>query len=895
MDEWLAQLEELTAEPVDATRLGEVLQRVARVVDAAPDVTTAIEAVESRLAASPKTLPLRYARARMQERAGLPTAARSYARVAADLAQAAQWETAHALVRHALQLASDQDWVPLLLETSARLMDPDTRREDLVLAGHLAPQHPQVLWAQAQAAQADDRTEQAAELMLRALRGFIETGMSAEAEDVILMALDSPSAALVHHLLDLLPAMCARGMGALAEVTVDLLEPVVDQFHLAPRLVQALEQALSRAGETPVTLRTKYVQALIHVRGEGPSVRAAAEETGLIDPAVPFAQALPAFHAALSLSRGALVKHRTWGVGRIRNVSESGLVIDFAGNRGQAMARSMAQRSLRPVSPHSLEAIIFLQRGTLEEEARQDPVALLLRVIDEVGGKATPVDFKQWLAGVVVPEGSWNAWWKNAREAAAADARIDHSHAFQGEYRRAGSGGKAGVKLPALRRAEGLAAAARMVRRLLKQHPEREDAAREKYGPVLVDWLDREKSPEGRLVAALLLAEWFPEQRERWAQVVARLIVEARALNLLTTAPDQQAALELAVDSDDPDDALVMALGSRFAAVRQTARERLLVLGEGLENLVWAYLQSEQAPVPVQVEVIRLALDEWCRWEKHCDPWMVLLAVLDALSQAKAERDIAALAEILRPENLLGALLRDGPCPAEREPSLESALQTLSHYHRRAALVREFLMAIGQGRYATHLEPPPPVTETRRVIPERNPQVLLMTRETYEAKVERREQLRRELAGEIPRLIAAARALGDLSENADYHAARERQGLAAAEARALETAIEHARILEDLHIPGDQVTAGTEVLLREVPSGTERTVWLLGQDDNYHGPEVINYRAAIGQALLERKPGDQVTVEGEGEPITYEIVSVRKRLPEVKKSAPPGRRGMFTD
>jgi transcription elongation factor GreA len=299
--------------------------------------------------------------------------------------------------------------------------------------------------------------------------------------------------------------------------------------------------------------------------------------------------------------------------------------------------------------------------------------------------------------------------------------------------------------------------------------------------------------------------------------------------------------------------------------------------------------------VPVQVEVIRLALDEWHRWEEHSDPWVVLLAVLDALSQARAERDITALAETLRPENPLAALLCNRSCPVEREPSLESALLALSHYHRRAAVVREFLQAIGQEQYAAHLEPPPPAAESRRVIPERNPQVLLMTRETYEAKVDRREQLRRELAGEIPRLIAAARALGDLSENADYHAARERQGLAAAEARALDAVIEHARILEDLRISGDQVTAGTEVLLRELPSGAERTVWLLGQDDNYHGPEVINYRAAIGQALLEHKPGDQVTVEGEEGAITYEIVSVRKRLPEVKKSAPPGRRGMFTD
>jgi transcription elongation factor GreA len=895
VEEWLTQLEELTATSPAPERLPELLQRVDALAEAAPDVAAAVEEVEHRLDASANAVLLRYARARLQERLGQTAAARGYARVAAELGQVEQWEAAHALVRHALRLSSDPDWVPLLLETSGHLAEPAVRREDLALAAHLAPQHPQVLWAQAQAAQAEGKADRAAELLLRALRGFIETGDALRAEDAVLMALDNPSAALTHHLLDLLPTMGEQDMLPLAEVTADLLEPVVDKFHLGPRLVQALEQTLVRASEGLPSLRRRYLQAVVRLRGDAPAVSAAAEETGLTDPAVPFARALPAFQAALALARGALVKHRTWGVGRIRAVSESGLVVDFPEHKGQAMARSMAQRSLRPVSPQSLEAVMYLHGPALREEARQDPVALLLRVIDEVGGKASVGDFKQWLAGAILPEASWNAWWKGAREAAAQDPRIDHSHAFEGDYRRAGSGGRTAVRLPALKRADGLAAGARMIQRLLKQHPELEEAAREKYGPVLADWVEREETNEGRLAAALLLGGWYPQERRRWAAVVARLIVEARALNLLHTGADQQVALDLVLDSDDPDDALVMALGSRFGVVREAARERLVALGEALVDLLWAYLQSEQAPVPVQVEIIRLALHERARWESSRDPWVVLLAALDALSQAKAQRDIVALAEMLRPEGALADLLGGRPCPPEREHNLESSLLTLSRYHRRAAVVRDFLAATGHEQYTPHLEPPRPAAESQRVIPERNPQVLLMTRETYEAKVERREQLRRELAGEIPRLIAAARALGDLSENADYHAARERQGLAAAEVRALDATIDHARILEDLRIHGDQVTAGTEVLLRELPSGAERTVWLLGQDDNYHGPEVVNYRAAIGQALLEHKPGDQVTVESEGEAVTYEVVSVRKRLPEVKKAGPAGRRGMFTD
>ncbi len=869
--------------------------QIGALTEAAADLDAALEEAERRVDAAPEVLLLRYARARLQERAGMAQAARSYARVARDLAAVEQWPAAHELVRHALRLAGDPELVPLLFHTGAHLRDEAAAQEDLTLAAHIAPQNPQVLWAQAQAALAEGKSDRAGELLLRALRGFVETANAAQAEDVLLAALDDPSAALAHHLLELLPVMANKGLVPLAEVTLDLLEPVVDKFHLAPGLVRALEQTLTHAAQSPPSLRERYLAAVAHLRGDAQAVNAAAHETGLSDPDKPFAEALPAFQAALSFARGALVKHRTWGVGKIVGVSEAGLVIDFPEHRRQAMARSMARRSLRPVSPHSLEAIIYLRGKALREKAKQDPVALLLRVIDEVGGKAAMPDFKQWLAGPIIPDRSWSAWWKGAREAAAQDSRIDPSHAFAGDYRRAAGGKKAVVRLPMLKRADGLGASARMVQRLLSQHPEMAEAAREKYGPVLADWAERDESPEGRLPAALLLGNWYPDDRGRWATLVARLMVESRALNLLHTAVDQQAALDLVADSDDPTDAVIMALGSRFASVREAARERLAALGEALMDLLWTYLQSEQAPVPVQVEIIRLALDQRARWEATRDPWVVMLAALDTLAQAKTTRDITAVANMLRPEGTLAGLLRTRPCPSDRKHNLESSLLTLAHYHRRAGVVRDCLAATGHDQYAPNLEPPKPVADNHRLIPERNPKVIIMTRETYESKVERREQLRRELATEIPHLIAAARELGDLSENADYHAARERQGLAAAEARSLDALVDHARILEDLPILGDRVTAGTEVVLRETATGTERTVWILGQDDSYRGPEVINYRASIGQALLEHKPGNQVTVESERGPVIYEVLSVRKRLPEINRPGPAGRRGMFTD
>jgi transcription elongation factor GreA len=210
-------------------------------------------------------------------------------------------------------------------------------------------------------------------------------------------------------------------------------------------------------------------------------------------------------------------------------------------------------------------------------------------------------------------------------------------------------------------------------------------------------------------------------------------------------------------------------------------------------------------------------------------------------------------------------------------------------------VVRDFLAAVEHGEFVALLQAPEE-QQVQRIAPELDSSILLMTHQTYEEKVLRRDQLQHELATVIPELIAKARALGDLSENADYHAARERQGLAAAEVRALESVIECTRLIEKLDIDEEVASAGTEVRLQD-PSGHERVFWILGQDDGYHGPEVINYRAELGQALIGHRVGDEVTVELDGERVTCRLVAIRRRMPDVLAELERYRahRGQFTD
>lgn len=880
--------------PEDVIPLLAQIDAVIEPLPADDSLAEAINELDRLLDGGEGSLLTRYSRARLQEQAGLNTAARSYGKVARELADMGRWEAASLLARHALRLSPDPELIPLLLEASRNSGNDESRRADLQLAAHLAPHNPRVQWAQAQAAQAQGQTGRAAELTVRALRGFIESGQPKAAEDALLAALEEPSPTLAHHLLGLMPLMAEKKMLPLAEDALDLLEPLVGKFRLRQALSTTLEEML-RVGEATVSMRQRYVDAVAEIRGDQAAVKTAAEETKLTDPGTKFTEALTAFQSALSFARGALVKHRTWGVGRITSTNDQALIIDFPERRGQQMARSMARRSLTAVSPHSLEAVMFLRADSLKQEASQDAVGLMLRVIDESGGKASAPNFKKWLVGPVLTEGQWSAWWKGARESAAEDARIDHSNAFQGDYRRASGDQQAAVKLPPLNFQAGLSAAARMVMRLVDQHPELEEEAQVKYGPAFVSWAERDQEPEDQLAVGLLLSDWYPDQRDAWARDTARLLGEARGLNLLGSAAEQQAALELAQEAADPSRALVAALGSRFGPVRAHARTQLLRMGDKLPALLHTYLNDEQTPVPVQVEVIRLALElrQQGLGAEH-DPWSLALAVIRALAHVKAQRDATSLKEMLAPQGEIAGLVRDHPRTKDMEINLELALLFVLRHGRRAPLVREFLTAVGAEELNRHLEEAHRPVEQEHLIPERDPKIVLMTRETYEGKVERREQLRKDLATEIPKKIAAARELGDLSENADYHAAKEQQGLADAEERSLEAMLDHARIIEDLRISDEYVIAGTEVTLLDA-AGEERHMWILGQDDNHHGPEVVNYRAALGQAVVGRKRGEEVTLETETGPKTYKVVSIRKRLPETKRKGKGKRAGMFSD
>ena len=151
------------------------------------------------------------------------------------------------------------------------------------------------------------------------------------------------------------------------------------------------------------------------------------------------------------------------------------------------------------------------------------------------------------------------------------------------------------------------------------------------------------------------------------------------------------------------------------------------------------------------------------------------------------------------------------------------------------------------------------------------PQVQLSP-DAHKRLQEELEDLRTRGRVEIARAIEAARMLGDLSENGDYHAAKDSQGKMEARIRQLEATLKHATIVE---ASGDTVETGSVVAIRyEGDDDVER--YLIGSiEERREGVEVMSPSSPLGSALLGKRPGDVVEYEvPSGARLKVEIVEV---------------------
>jgi transcription elongation factor GreA len=150
-----------------------------------------------------------------------------------------------------------------------------------------------------------------------------------------------------------------------------------------------------------------------------------------------------------------------------------------------------------------------------------------------------------------------------------------------------------------------------------------------------------------------------------------------------------------------------------------------------------------------------------------------------------------------------------------------------------------------------------------------------MTRAGYEKLEQELRQLKSVERPQIVREIEAARAHGDISENAEFHAAKERQSHLEGRVRLLEDKLARAQVIDTTGQVPDKVRFGVTVALEDVESGEQVTYKILGEDESDVSQGRISVTSPVARALLGKEVGASVSVRVPKGTREFEILDIR--------------------
>jgi transcription elongation GreA/GreB family factor len=531
------------------------------------------------------------------------------------------------------------------------------------------------------------------------------------------------------------------------------------------------------------------------------------------------------------------------GAGRIAEMNPALDVIRLeVGGARIPLSLVTAEKNLVPLPEGHFLRDKVERPETLRALVEKEPAEVVRRLLSSFGRSLSVAEVREHMAGLVDDE-HWSPFWTQARK---------HPQLVV-----SGAGKSASVAW-----SESAGAAEDSVQR------EFEEA--EPLEKIEIARKNAKRSKElVRLFAAGLAAEAV---RLRAAQPGLAWELSFAASRMVPGEPEAFPSAELAgvrdpvaVLADIRDQAARQAALSAFRASRAdwaeifTARVAveedgrvLAALFEGLGERA-ADLSRRILRSPRTAPRAFLWLCERLHAEGRAEPTSLFFALLDALRQNEFSAHRARVKELFDPGGFAVALVRAAGSEEEARDML-AALERAGGLedHRRAVVKEALLMKFPELRAPAR-------------------EYLYATPEAIET---RREELVRLKQVELPanaEQMRAAKEHGDLSENFEYHAARQRHEYLSARIASLADELSRTRALEASRVDASEVRVGTTVTLKEAGDERERRVTILGPWDSRPEDAIYSYQSEFAQSLLGAKPGDTVRLpEGEAEILRIE-------------------------
>jgi len=692
-----------------------------------------------------------------------------------------------------------------------------------------------------------------------------------------------------------LPKVVQQGATKEAAQLLGIAFPPLDKAERGAEVAEPIRSAARIAAEkhgedAAVPLRKHLAAALRAAFGHLPDLDTVFATAGVDDPEKPLAEALEQFDRVALLAPGAPVYHASFGAGRVASNDGVDVFIDFGGRKGHRMPYDAAKRTLTGIDEQDVRLLLVTDPAALATMRAEDPGEIIARGLMSIGGEVDAKRLKLFLVGSgIVPPKEWTAFWRKAKSAAEKHPRIDHSRAFEQIYRLAaddaGDTGESGdAPLPPLEPRKPARANLMTLRKFLSQHPQAQKALSRRFGKFIErTMLDEDADLTDRARAGLYFASWFPDRREVWSGVLRTLWEKGMVVGDLSSEDEQLALLNSAHEVGVEADAVLSGLNSRYSSVKDTSERMRAEMDAAGRTELRMTLLAHGPRYPVAA--LRLLEEELASPAPPADPWRLLLSALSLIEDRPKPSVANKVLRWLEPGEAFERLLKDRECPEDMNLRLRVLLRQWHSSDRFLLPALDCVERIGLADAAES------VHAARRASSEKlfegvgrqaeDTDIPMMTRATWDKLQKELERMESELRTTIPATIQKARELGDLKENAEYHAAKQKQANVSKMVAALQLRLGRARFVEDAEYKDGIVGLGSEVVLESDRDMV--TYWVLGEGEHHLGDHVVSFQAPVGRALMGRTIGDEVEIGEGAERRRYHVVSVERRLPATQR------------
>lgn len=699
-------------------------------------------------------------------------------------------------------------------------------------------------------------------------------------EEWFLSQLNAPEIP-IESLLGALKSVVEAGNKATADAWAGLLRDELAERADIYNALRVLELQAHWAGNTPEA-RANIAKGAVAILERSPEHRRLIEHVGF-DQGRPAVECLRRLRLLLSLEPGLLCYDPTWGTGTIQRVDffSARVHIDFERKPHHEMAFAYAAASLRLLSPEHLLARILTDRDGMLALARENPAEVVRMALRDLG-PMTVAQIQELLIPRLLSGTEWKKFWEAARKALKEDARVEipakRTEPLRLHDRNVSKEERCFAKLAAERNLDSIIALAEEIMR------ERVTPDTEEQKRVLADRLAfviRGATPRRPdLVAqALILSDYFKTDIQRQvSDLVAEFLKDESFVEITRLLPARWISPFMRLLARQNQAAF------QEVALRRLRHLSLSALSEAVERLIEGGREQEVAAIfreavgsqNIEVEFLYWLLrhpDRRQAWDAGSLPTLFRLILLDLArtysgDRLKVQNQLRSRVE--QPEFLREALAAMTPFQREEAFQLVRDCASWDALDRQTVLGHMIRLYPDLQRYLSTGSEPAHKTPAR-----------VTSLRSYRERQRRLEKL---VTVDIPqntREIAIARSYGDLSENHEYKAAKEMQGILLKRRGELESMLQTVVPTDFRDFPCATAGIGTSVTLRFEDGHIER-YHILGEWDQDTERNIISSSSSLAKAIEGSSPGSRVRLPSELGERECTVESVEPLPPEIR-------------